>query len=233
MKVLVVDDEKVTRMALIDAIAECGNYRIAEASDAEEAWQQISGPALPPMMVCCDIRMPGMSGLELLQKVRAHPGCKDLPFVLVSMVNDAAAIQEAVQLGVSGYLVKPFSHQDARKRLSKLLSLANSKTMERPTLTMARLKLPPDRYRAYLSGMQNQIGHLLAELAEGTKPKAPPSEGARQKMNSLQANCATLGLWRAQQLLSRGVSEDCSSSQAGEYLDEIRQHLHQQLFSQD
>ncbi|MCV2352105.1 response regulator transcription factor [Paucibacter sp. Y2R2-4] len=233
MKVLVVDDEKVTRMALIDAIAECGNYRIAEASNGEEAWQQISGQAVPPMMVCCDIRMPGMSGLDLLQKVRAHPGCKDLPFVLVSMVNEAAAIQEAVQLGVSGYLVKPFSQQDARNRLSKLLLLAASKTMERPALTMARLKLPQDRYRAYLSGLQNQIGQLLAELAEGAGPKAPVSSGLRQKLNSLKANCATLGLWRAQQLLSRDTSEEGSSGLVSEYLGEIRQQLHQQLFSQD
>jgi two-component system chemotaxis response regulator CheY len=233
VKVLVVDDEKVIRMALIDAIAECGNYRIAEASDAEEAWQQISGPAVPPMMVCCDIRMPGMSGLELLQKVRAHPGCKDLPFVLVSMVNEAAAIQEAVQMGVSGYLVKPFNQQEARKRLSKLLLLACSKTMERPALTKARLKLAPDRYRAYLLGMQSQIGQILAELADGAGPNGPPSNAVAKKLSSLKANCATLGLWRAQQLLSRGAGEDCTSTVVSEYLAEIRQHLHQQLFAQD
>ena len=233
MKVLVVDDEKVTRLALIDAIAECGNYRISEADNAEQAWQAISGHAVPPMLVCCDIRMPGMSGLELLQKVRAHPGCKDMPFVLVSMVNDAAAIQEAVQLGVSGYLVKPFQQQDARNRLSKLLQLAASKTMERPALTMARLKLAPDRYRAYLQGMQNQIGQMLAALADEAAPSAPPSPAVRQKMEGWQAHCGTLGLWRAQQLLHRGKSEACSSSLVSEYLGEIRQHLHQQLFTPD
>ncbi|MEJ6004572.1 response regulator [Paucibacter sp. AS339] len=231
---LVVDDEIVSRMALIDAITDCGSYRIAEAENAEGAWQQISGKAVPPMLVCCDIRMPGMSGLELLQKVRAHPGCKDLPFVLISMVNEAASIKEALDLGVSGYVVKPFSQQDARNRLHKLLALASSKTMEKPALTMARLKIAPDRYRAYLTGMQRQIGQILAEMSEVVgQAAATPSSAVRQKISALHANCASLGLWRAKQLLGMSSADDCPTSIATECLSEVRQQLHQQLFSHE
>lgn len=219
-------------MALIGAIADCGSYRIAEAATAEEAWQQISGPEVPPMLVCCDIRMPGMSGLDLLQKVRAHPSGKDLPFVLISMVNEATTIKEAMELGVSGYLVKPFIQEEARNRLRKLLSMAHGKGVERPTHTMARLKLPPDRYRAYLSGMQRQIGQLLAELEEtGGRSAALANKNLRQKMAALQTNCATLGLWRASQLLSRFAAEDSPARCVPECLGEIRQQLHQQMFS--
>lgn len=231
MKVMVIDDDMISRMALIDVINSCGKYRIVEVASADEAWAEISGKGVPPMLVCCDIRMPGMSGIELLQKVRATPSTKDLPFVLISMANDADTITEAIKMGVSGYIVKPFSQKDARDRLSRALSLASSKVMENPADTMARLKFPPDRYRAYLSTMQRQISQLIAELANASNPEA--LDAIRKKMAMLQTGCAPLGLWRCAALLQQFSAADSSSSDMTDCLDEIRQQIHHQLFAFD
>jgi two-component system chemotaxis response regulator CheY len=229
MKILIVDDDLISRMALIDVIQGFGGYRLVEAASGDEAWALINGSGVPPMLVCCDIRMPGMSGLELLRRVRAEPAIKDLPFVLISMANDEATIRDAIQIGVSGYIVKPFSQQDAHDRLGKVLALALSRVMERPCDTMTRLKIAPDRYHAYLGSLQRQVSQLIAEIGAVAHPEALTP--VRLKMASLQAGCAPLGLWRAASLLKRYSAEDASSADMTECLDEIQQHLHKQLFA--
>lgn len=231
MKVLVIDDDMISRMALVDVINGCGNYRIVEVASGDEAWQQISGPGVPPMLVCCDIRMPGMSGIELLKKVRATPATQDIPFVLISMANDAETIKEAIQHGVSGYIVKPFSKKDARDRLSKALALSGSKVMEKPAETMARLRFEPDRYRAYLGTMQRQVTQLIGEIA--TLPNNDALPPIRERMAVLQTGCAPLGLWRAATLLQKFSAEGSASADMLDCLDELQQQLHHQLFAID
>lgn len=183
------------------------------------------------MLVCCDIRMPGMSGIELLKKVRATPATQDMPFVLISMANDAETIKEAIQHGVSGYIVKPFSKKDARDRLSKALALSGSKVMEKPAETMARLRFEPDRYRAYLGTMQRQVTQLIGEIA--TLPNNDALPPIRERMAVLQTGCAPLGLWRAAALLQKFSAEGSASADMLACLDELQQQLHHQLFAID
>jgi two-component system chemotaxis response regulator CheY len=153
LKIFVVDDDLISRMALIDAINSVGGdvFDLVEYESGDDAWRALQGKGVPPMLICCDIRMPGISGLELLEKVRAKSETKDLPFVLISSANDAETIKKAVASGVSGFIVKPFAHDDAKTRMSKALNLARHKSIESPAETMTRLKLSLERYRAYLS----------------------------------------------------------------------------------
>lgn len=230
MKILVVDDDAVSLMALVDVVKSCGDYRIVEATDANVALAHIRDDAVPPMLVCCDIRMPGMSGLELLQTVRADAQTKAMPFVLISMANDAETIKEAIKIGVSGYIVKPFSHDDARDRLDKVLALARSKIMEKPDVTMARLKLTTDRYRVYLTGIQQQLDQLMAELSAAST--ATDFELIRQRMGGLHSGCTTLGLWRAGSLLKALSTADSAREDLVECLAEITLQLNFQLLPQ-
>ncbi|MBB5204087.1 two-component system chemotaxis response regulator CheY [Inhella inkyongensis] len=227
MKILVVDDEAISRMALMDVIQSAGNYRVQEASSGEEAWTQLNAALIPPMLVCCDIRMPVMSGIELLQRARANPAFKDLPFVLISMANDADTIKSAIQFGVSGYIVKPFTQGDARARLDKVLSQCHARMLEAPESTMARMKLMPDRYRAYLLSLQRQLELLVAEFANALNAEALKT--ARERMALLETGLAPLGLWRAAQLFKRCAEGEPTAADAAECLDEVRQHVHLQL----
>ncbi|UUZ57104.1 response regulator [Massilia sp. H-1] len=93
-------------MALSDLLSGYDMFDLVEADDGEAAWTLLED-GLAPVICFCDVRMPRMSGLELLQKIKAHPALATLPFVLVSSASDRDTVLQAVKLGAVGYLLKP------------------------------------------------------------------------------------------------------------------------------
>ena len=103
MKVLLADDHRLVRAglrALLDASP--GIEVVAEATDGEEAWQMIQ--QLKPEAALLDIAMPKLSGLAVLQNVKASA----LPtrVLLLSMYDNDEYVTEAIRAGASGYLIK-------------------------------------------------------------------------------------------------------------------------------
>jgi two-component system chemotaxis response regulator CheY len=101
MKALVVDDDIVSRMALMDLLSVYGLFDLVEADDGEAAWMLLEG-GLRPVICFCDVRMPRMSGIDLLQRIKQHPLLKELPFVLVSSASDRDTVLQAIKLGAVG-----------------------------------------------------------------------------------------------------------------------------------
>ena len=60
-------------------------------------------------IVVCDWKMPNMTGLELLEKVRSNDKLKDIAFLMATMVSDVENVRKAVQAGVTDYIAKPFN----------------------------------------------------------------------------------------------------------------------------
>ncbi len=120
-KVLVVDDFKTMRNLVINALSTCGLTTVVEADDGATAWPLIE-EALnknePFGLVVSDWNMPKMQGIELLRKVRGHEKLKDLPFVLVTAEAEQKNIMEAVKIGVSNYVVKPFAPNTFQEKLA-------------------------------------------------------------------------------------------------------------------
>lgn len=111
-KVLVVDDFKTMRKLVINALSQCGMTNVTEFEDAADAAPQIEKAAqegAPFQLIVSDWNMPKMQGIDLLKKVRENPLTKDTPFLLVTAEAEQKNILEAVKLGVSNYIVKPFS----------------------------------------------------------------------------------------------------------------------------
>ena len=196
MNVLVVDDDVVARMMLMHLVDSCGSHAIVEADDGADAWRQLEA-GLRPDIVFCDLRMPHLSGLELLQRVRHDPLLAALPFVLVSAASDSATMDEAAQAGASGYIVKPFRHDDVRVQFERLLppADANDANDEAPDAVVRRLGIDVERLRLYLDGLARQLQAAQAGLAEG-------AEGAQQ-LARLRAGCSMLGLHGAAEALER------------------------------
>jgi len=180
MKVLVVDDDVVARMMLMHLVDSCGQYELVEAEDGEDAWRQLAA-GLRPGIVFCDLRMPLLGGMELLQRVRRDPALASLPFVLVSAASDGDTLAEAGRLGADGYIVKPFAAGQVRAQLTRL-----AHADEHPAEVAARLGIPFERLRLYLSGLQRQL-----EEAAATLPAAPDRQALLAR---LAEGCATLGL---------------------------------------
>ena len=191
MKVLVVDDDIVSRMVLMHLIDGCGEFDIVEAEDGEDAWQQMAA-GLDPAICFCDLRMPRLSGLDLLERVRANPRLAALPFVLVTSATDRATVDQAAQLGVNGYLVKPFKGEDVQACLAPLGAADAGPRDETPQESMQRLGISGERLLVYLGGFQAQLtgasADIAALLARGDH------DGARLRLERLHAGCMTLGL---------------------------------------
>jgi len=112
--VLIVDDEELYRRALERVLARAG-YEISGAADATDAMAQIAASRFD--LVLCDIRMPGISGLELVRQI--HDLQPDLPCIIVTGYGGTEQSVEALRAGAYWYLEKPFDqvHLDVVRRL--------------------------------------------------------------------------------------------------------------------
>ncbi|MGV7210594.1 response regulator [Oxalobacteraceae bacterium A2-2] len=232
MKVLVVDDDVVSRMVLMHLIDGCGKFDIVEAEDGADAWRQLEG-GLRPAICFCDLRMPHLSGMELLQRVKADPELAGAPFVLVTSANDQDTVDAAIAAGAAGYVVKPFQAPQVREQLAALLdappalSLAGpTPEAETPQATLARLGIKPDRLLVYLNGFHNQLDAAAADLAAMLAANQQPEAQAR--LERLYTGCITLGLHGAADAL-RGLAPAALSAGAVQLvLDGVRRAVQHQ-----
>ncbi|OBV40674.1 response regulator [Janthinobacterium psychrotolerans] len=191
MKVLVVDDDVVSRMVLMHLIDSCGVHDIVEAEDGAAAWEQLEG-GLRPSLCFCDLRMPRLSGMELLQKVRADSALDAMPLVLVSSASDHDTVRDAVRAGAAGYIVKPFQQEQVREHLDACFTADDVPEAEAPGLTLRRLGIDAERLLAYLAGFREQAGACASEV-ETLLARGEPAL-ARQQVERLHLGCTTLGL---------------------------------------
>jgi two-component system chemotaxis response regulator CheY len=194
VQVLIIDDDVVSRMVLMHLVDSAGAFDILEAEDGEDAWGQLQGGARPAI-VFCDLRMPRLSGMELLARVKADARFAGLPFVLVSAAGDAATMEQALGLGAGGYIVKPFDSAKVCTYLGRLCAGGGIDPDEPPDATMRRLGIDAARLLLYLGGLQRQLagaGDDIAQLLAGGQ-----ADAARAQLARLREGCATLGLHAA------------------------------------
>jgi two-component system response regulator AtoC len=114
-KILLVDDEP-GMLRYIKTLLEVDDYKVETATTGEEALQRLE-KGLHPDLVLLDVLMPGIDGLETLEKLRQkQPGVK---VVMLSCVNDTKKVVQAMRLGAQDYLTKPFQ----KAELDKVLDL--------------------------------------------------------------------------------------------------------------
>jgi excisionase family DNA binding protein len=104
-RVLVVDDEASIRDLLAKTLA-LAEYEVDTASDATSALERLREAGPDYGLLIADLKMPGMDGLSLIRQVkRLTPS---LPIIIITGFSTESAAIEAVNLGVAGYLTKPF-----------------------------------------------------------------------------------------------------------------------------
>lgn len=110
-KVILVEDEPIIREGLRTTTpwADYGCQVVGEASDAVEAEMLIL--QLKPDIVITDIYMPGVSGLQLIERVKGSVSCE---FIIISGYDEFEYAQKAVYLGVKGYLLKPIDDNELK-----------------------------------------------------------------------------------------------------------------------
>jgi two-component system chemotaxis response regulator CheY len=117
-KVLVVDDSPTVRQQVGLALTR-GGYQVVEAGDGAEGIQQLA--AHPVSLVICDVNMPRMNGLEMVEKVRADPKQATIPIVMLTSEGQPALIERAKKAGARGWIVKPFKAELLVAAVNKLI----------------------------------------------------------------------------------------------------------------
>ena len=114
MRLLVVDDEALLRRSLNIQLTRAG-YEVHEAEDGEAAWEMIQ--AQPYRFVITDWNMPGMSGLELMTRIRAMPAAGYTYILMLTAHSDRTDVIIGLKSGADDYLTKPFDMNELRARV--------------------------------------------------------------------------------------------------------------------
>jgi DNA-binding response OmpR family regulator len=121
-RVLVVDDEPNILLSLEFLMQQAG-FEVTTAEDAEQAQVLISQQV--PDLILLDISLPGMSGFDLLEQLRADEATRSLPVVMLTAHGREVEKEKGMALGASDYITKPFSTRELVSRVQTLLGNGN------------------------------------------------------------------------------------------------------------
>ncbi|GAB4470352.1 MAG: hypothetical protein OHK0037_29020 [Elainellaceae cyanobacterium] len=104
--VLVIDDEAVTRLLMV----RCLKDRVASVTTAESGQEGLDLLQSQPFdLVLLDIIMPGLSGVQILEKIKADPALQSIPVIMISAADDLDSVVRCIELGAEDYLLKPLN----------------------------------------------------------------------------------------------------------------------------
>ena len=120
--VLIVDDYKTMLRIIRNLLKQIGFQNVEEAADGGDALTKLRAGNFG--LVISDWNMTPVTGLQLLQEVRADARLKALPFIMVTAESKAENVAAAKQAGVSNYIVKPFNAETLRGKIERVLTHA-------------------------------------------------------------------------------------------------------------
>lgn len=213
-RVLVVEDEPINQETLTENLGEEG-YETVGVTSGEEAWALIAADPGRFDVILLDRLMPDMDGIEILRRVKAHPGLVHTPVIMQTAMTADAEVAEGLRAGAYYYLTKPFS-------ADTLLAIVSAAARD---------------YRAYLDLKREaqQAGRTLSHLKSACFAFRTPEDV--RNIATLAANAApdpgrvVLGLCELMLNavehgnLSIGYKEKTRLIEAGQLEDEIVRRL--------
>lgn len=162
-KILIVEDDPVTRMLLRRMLSSEPDWEIIEAANGAIGWRSLEEC---PVDVCItDIQMPELDGVGLLARIRASKTLKSLKVILCTACRDRSIIERVASLAVDHYIVKPFKKELVLARVKEAL---RAKSVPEP-------QPPPALVRGDLAGFLRRTGNppslpaIYQELGEALR----------------------------------------------------------------
>ncbi|MGL4397148.1 MAG: response regulator [Hyphomicrobium sp.] len=121
--ILVADDDPIFRSLIIANLKRLGGH-IVEAADGAEAWRVTRSHTLSLAIV--DYDMPGLDGIALIRCLRGHASTRHIPIVMCTARTELAAMQNAIEAGVSSFLNKPVAWGTFQQHINHLMRLSRS-----------------------------------------------------------------------------------------------------------
>ncbi len=122
INVLIVDDYKTMLRIIRNLLRQLEFHNVDEATDGAQALSMLRAGNYG--LVISDWNMQPMTGLQLLQEIRADSKLKNLPFIMVTAESKTENVIAAKQAGVSNYIVKPFNAETLKEKIEKVLAHA-------------------------------------------------------------------------------------------------------------
>ena len=203
--VLIVDDEAPMRHLLVKTLEDSG-YRCVPAVDAAEARRCLLREDFE--LILCDIRMPGESGLDLIRHAReAYP---DTGVIMVTALDDPQEAQTALDLGIFGYLIKPFEPNQL------LINVANA----------LRLRELEVRERSYRLDLEQAVQERTAALSQSNEALRRREADLVTRTRELEeANIALTVLLKKREKDKETLGEDLAAnvhSAVGPFLQRLK-----------
>ncbi len=125
-KVVFVDDSKTVlvsvEMAVEDLVA-AGSIEFITYDNPLELLEDVDNGSLSYDLLFTDINMPQMNGLDLARKLKANPAIRQKPILALTTENSAEIKQAGKQIGIAGWVVKPFSNEKINMAVKKVLGV--------------------------------------------------------------------------------------------------------------
>ncbi len=132
-RILIVDDMAAMRRSIRRALHDLGFTTVIDADDGMTAWVEIEASLAkqePFQLIISDWNMPKMQGIELLKRVRGNESMKDIPFIMLTAEQEKAQVVQAVQFGVSNYIIKPFTPATLAEKLMAVFESMDRRSRE-------------------------------------------------------------------------------------------------------
>jgi len=124
--ILVIEDHESIRMLLAKYLSK--DYNVTTRKDGLEGLAHLSQGNIPDLIVL-DMSLPNISGIDFLTNVRSSGFFSELPVLVVSGEERTSMIDNCYQLGISGYIIKPFNPIELKTKINAILSVEGHKGM--------------------------------------------------------------------------------------------------------
>ncbi|MCX7082495.1 MAG: response regulator [Methylococcales bacterium] len=118
-KILIVDDVLSMRRLTKEILRDSGFTFVFEAQDGQEALLLMR--KIKVNLVICDWNMPVMSGIEYFKALQTDSKLAKTPFILLTSSSEITKVKEAIEVGITSYVVKPYKPADLMKKIYSLL----------------------------------------------------------------------------------------------------------------
>jgi adenylate cyclase len=177
---LVVDDDEGNRNMLVRRLQRLG-YEVDSAEGGATALTQLDSGSYDLLLL--DVTMPGIGGLEVLERLRAHDRLRHLPVIVLSAVDDLDQIAACIQMGADDFLPKPFDSTILRARIEASLEKKRLRDREQEYLR----QIDAERQRA------DELLHVILPDAIVAELKATDRVSPRRRENVAILFCDLVG----------------------------------------
>lgn len=187
LRVLVVDDDDSVRSALARYLTKIG-YDTLQANGGAEALVLLAHGRFAAML--CDIRMPGMTGVELLPKVMAQDG--DLAVIMLTAVGEPGSAIQCLKLGAADYLIKPVELEELSHALTYALRKRELEIERRGMEQWLAREVAEKTKELHEQSRQVELLSLsiLIGLVDAAEPAGPGGHNHSLRVSNLSAHLA-------------------------------------------